>query len=87
MLLVEWQSPFSLVITGSRIEPGDGQDFEVLSREFVGLGGDPDEIAEYWEQAKRDVGKDLRSPAFKRQVWDRAREFKRQLEAMIGVTE
>jgi hypothetical protein len=34
---------------GKSIEPGDGQDFEVLSREFVRLGRDPDEIAEYWE--------------------------------------
>jgi hypothetical protein len=72
---------------GESIEPGDGQDFEVFSGEFVRLGGDPDEIAEYWEQAKRDVEKDLRSPAFRQQVWDRAREFKRQLEAMIDSTE
>ena len=72
---------------GDPIDPGGEQDFEDFGVQFVRLGGDPDEIAEYWEQAKRDVEKDLRSPAFRRQVWDRARKFNRQSEAMIDSTE
>jgi hypothetical protein len=34
----------------------------------------------HWEQAKRDVEKDLRSPALRKQIWDRARKFKKQWE-------
>lgn len=33
------------------------------------------EIRELWEHARRDVEKDLRDPAFRMELWDRAREF------------
>jgi hypothetical protein len=32
-----------------------------------------------WEAAKRDVKKDLRSPAFKKELWTVADEIERQI--------
>ena len=68
-------------------DPGDEQDFEDFGVQFVRLGGDPGEIVECWDQARCDVEKDLRSPAFKRQVWDRARELDAQLETTFESAE
>jgi hypothetical protein len=64
------------------IEPGDEQDFGVFTAELVKAGASPEQIASHWEQAKRDVKNDLRSPAFRRQIWDRARDLKQQLETL-----
>jgi hypothetical protein len=62
---------------------GDQADFRVFSGVATDLGQSADQISELWEQAKRDVETDLRSPAFRRQLWDRAREIEQQLLEMI----
>lgn len=40
-----------------------------------------DEIHRLWDQAQAAVEKDLRSPAFRHQLWDRAREFKCEFDS------
>jgi hypothetical protein len=49
---------------GDRIDPGDEQDREVMTGEFIKFGVSPEQIAIHWKQARRDIEKDLRSPAF-----------------------
>jgi hypothetical protein len=49
---------------GDRIDPGDEQDREVMTGEFIKLGVSPEQIAIHWKQARRDIEKDLRSPGF-----------------------
>jgi hypothetical protein len=36
-----------------------------------------------WEQAKLDVESDLRNPVFVRKIWDRAYDFKQQVENAV----
>jgi hypothetical protein len=74
----------SLLIGSGADQATDGQDFEVFISELVKLGANDEAIAQHWEQAKRDVEKDMRSPVFRREVWDRARDFKGQLEGMFN---
>jgi hypothetical protein len=58
-------------------EEGDGRDFEDFSR----LSAEQipeitrEAISQHWVQAKEDVEHDLRSPAFRRELWQRARDF------------
>jgi hypothetical protein len=64
-------------------EDSDQYDFSMFSGQAVRHGLLAEEIRDIWEQAKRDVQKDLRSPLFRRQLWERAREFEQQLLEMI----
>lgn len=73
----------SLLIGEGVILPGDGQDFEVFTSELAKLGAGTETISQHWEQAKKDVEKDMRSPAFRREVWDRARDLEKQLQTMF----
>ncbi len=60
----------------------DSQDFEVFCAEFHRLsGGSKEQCLEHWKQAQIDVEKDLRSPTFRRQLWQRAHQYQRMLEA------
>jgi hypothetical protein len=65
------------LLTGWDDEGGDGQDFEWFVRKC--LTGSPEMkqevISAFWEQAKKEVAKDLRSPALRRELWRRARVF------------
>lgn len=67
-----------------RDEGGDSEDFSVFSEQAVHYGLPSELVVNCWEQAKRDVEKDLRSPAFRRQLWDRAREMNQQLLEMVA---
>ena len=60
-------------------EGGDQTDFRIFAAEASKSGLPVEEISRRWEQAKRDVEKDLRSPALRLQIWDRAREFEKQI--------
>ena len=66
-------------------DPGADQDFEVFCAEFRRLTPQhehkEESLLEHWEQAAKDVEKDLRDPAFRRLLWRRAHELKRLLEA------
>jgi hypothetical protein len=62
---------------------GNEQDFEVFSAQARKLGMSAREIREHWKQATRDVKRDLRSPAFRNELWRRAHDFMRQLEAAM----
>jgi hypothetical protein len=68
-------------------EDSDKSDFESFSSNVAAFGLNSEQISENWEQAKRDVEKDLRSPAFKGQIWERAWEFEHQLLEMMSVNE
>jgi hypothetical protein len=63
-------------------DAADEQDKEVFATEMAKYGVTPEMTAEHWERAQRDVERDLRSPAFRRQLWERARELERQLLEM-----
>ncbi len=56
---------------------GDGRDFEEFTRMCEGYGDQAIQLE--WEAAKKDIEKDLRSPAFRREVWKLAREFEKWL--------
>jgi hypothetical protein len=62
----------------------DGQDFEVFTSQMEKFGGTPEIIREYWEEAKKDVLRDLRSPAFRRELWRRARELEKAMFTHTG---
>jgi hypothetical protein len=65
-------------------EAEDEQDFEVFSAQWQSQGLPPQEMLSYWEQAKLDVEKDLRSPAFRAQILERARQMEQQLLEMAS---
>ncbi len=69
------------VLTTRIDEDSDGRDREEFIRECPRLcpGITPEEISELWEQAKKDVQVDLRSPAFRHELWRRATEFENQI--------
>lgn len=58
---------------------GDEQDLIDWTETGEELGMSSEVILAHWEEAKRDVEKDLRSPAFRRQLWKRAWAFEGQL--------
>ena len=62
-------------------EDSDGRDREEFLRECQRLcpGITQEEISEHWARAKKDIEMDLRNPAFRRELWRRAREFEEQL--------
>jgi hypothetical protein len=64
-------------LTGWNDEDGDGQDFEVFVRECFRLIPEitREGISTHWEQAKKDLERDLRRPEFRRELWRKAREF------------
>ncbi len=63
------------------------QDFEDFVSELrrhlsqAGLTLTDEVISQHWEQAKIDVERDLRSPAFRQELWRRARDFEAWLLA------
>jgi hypothetical protein len=68
-------------------DEGDDYDKKCFFSDFRN-GGMPDaETQRLWGQAIADVEKDLRSPAFRRQLWDRAREFKREFDSKYKYVE
>lgn len=68
-------------LTAREDEDGDGRDREEFARLCAQHCPNmaPKEISEFWEYAKNEVMKDLRSPAFRRGLWERAREFEEWL--------
>jgi hypothetical protein len=64
-------------LTGWNDEDGDGQDLEVFVRECFRLIPEitREDISTLWKQAKKDVERDLRRPKFRRELWQKAREF------------
>jgi hypothetical protein len=65
------------ILTAWSDEEGDGRDFEEFVRQCPLLIQEisREGISELWEQAKKDVERDLRSPAFRQELWRRARDF------------
>lgn len=61
------------------LDESDAHDFKVFCGEWKRFGFPHDQMMPHWEQAKVEVEKDLRSPALRRQIWERAREFEQQL--------
>jgi hypothetical protein len=74
-----------LLIAGDKWgeEGGDQSDFRVFSTHALKCGLSSVQISKRWEQAKRDVERDLRNPAFRRQLWARARKFEQRLLELV----
>ena len=69
----------SRVLIGQDVnEGGDQKDIEDFSAWALPHKWTSQMILGCLEQAKRYVKKDLRRPAFRKQVWDRANEFRKQ---------
>lgn len=68
-------------LTGWLDDEGDGRDFETFVRECLSLIPEitTEAISALWEQARKDIEQDLRSPAFRRELWQRARDFEEWL--------
>ena len=73
----------SILIGGGKDDPCDQQDFKEFTAALVKAGANQEQIADHWEQATREVEKDMRSPAFKRQVWDRAMDLEKELRTIF----
>jgi hypothetical protein len=59
----------------------------VAERKAASLGQATDrDISEGWEAAKQDVERDLRSPAFRKEMWDLARELEKKIPWDIDYT-
>lgn len=63
---------------------GDEDDFvDFVHKARLRFQFSAEEIDAAWKSASYDVARDLRSPAFRRQLWDRAREYDQHLLQMI----
>jgi hypothetical protein len=61
----------------------DGNDWEVFvgyaNKLLAALCPTNEQLRQYWVQAQQDVEKDLRSPAFRREMWALAREVEKKI--------
>lgn len=77
------------LLVGAAVEPDGGGD-QRNAKDFsawitqLGIVASSEDISACLEEARRDVEKDLRSAAFKRQLWDRANEMSQQLVEMTA---
>lgn len=65
----------------------DEQDFESFTAVAQEHGATPEDIQEHWDKAKEDVCRDLRSPAFRRELWSRAKALERVMFGDTGAFE
>jgi hypothetical protein len=65
------------------LEDSDGQDFEDFVLRMGGYGLTLEDIRKLWEEAKEDVLRDLRNPAFRRDLWRRARELEKAMRSRL----
>jgi hypothetical protein len=60
----------------------DLTDYSIFAEESVKLSGGQaakSDISETWKAAQQDVERDLRNPAFRREMWDLAREVESKI--------
>lgn len=72
----------ALAVSPDNID-SDEQDFEAFADMAQEHGATRDDVREHWEMAKEDVRRDLRSPAFRRALWNRAKALEK---VMFGET-
>ncbi len=65
---------------------GTGHDEAALEELFVGVEATPEERTQLLKQARADILKDLRSPAFRKKLWARAKSFQHILERGLWAT-